>query len=190
MILNLVKKNATEKQIFFNEIYTPIYEKEKKLSKNERSVFQLLDAMRLNYKGLLNSYKTLSKTNATMDKKFHSPLYAEHLHFLLSKCGQRVRNVLAHYTFEQLKFKKDFVIMNHVSHQNATTHVEKDFFKLMSNSNFCFDFRNNANNCFFQTIFDEIEELSDGKNIKMSLIKTLVISSHQRFLRGNSKKNS
>ena len=38
-------KNASEKELFFNEIYTPIFEKKKVLSANERSTFQLLDAM-------------------------------------------------------------------------------------------------------------------------------------------------
>ena len=41
------KKNATEKQLFFNEIYTTIFEKKKILSGNERLVFQLLDAMKV-----------------------------------------------------------------------------------------------------------------------------------------------
>ena len=148
-ILNLIKKNAIEKQIFFNEIYTPIFEKKKVLSANEKSVFQLLDAMRLNDKGLINSYKITAKTHATMDKKFNIPLYVEHLHFLLSKCSWRVRNVLAYYTFEQSKLKNDFVIMNQVSCQNATTDVKRDFFKLMKNSNFGFDCRYNADNFFF-----------------------------------------
>ena len=98
------------------------------MSANERSVFQLLDAMRLNDKGLVNSYKTTAKTHATMDKKFNIPLYADHLHFLLSKCGWRVRNVRAHYTSEQSKFKNYFVIMNQVSRQNATIDVETDLF--------------------------------------------------------------
>ena len=38
-------KNASEKELFFNEIYTPIFEKKNVLSANERSTFQLLDAM-------------------------------------------------------------------------------------------------------------------------------------------------
>ena len=42
------QKNASEKQLFFNEIYSPIFEKKKVLPANERSIFQLLDAMRLN----------------------------------------------------------------------------------------------------------------------------------------------
>ena len=83
--------------------------------------------MRLRDKGLINSYKTTAKNHATMDKKFKIPLYTEHLHFLLSKCCWRVRNVCAHYTFEQSKFKNDFVIMNQVSRQNATI-VENCFF--------------------------------------------------------------
>ena len=74
-----------------------------------------------------------------------------------------MRNVHAHYTFEQSKFKNEFVIMNQVSCQNATTDVKRDFFKLMKNSNFGFDCRNNADNCFFQPIYDEIEELSHAK---------------------------
>ena len=98
-----------------------------------------------------------------MDKKFNIPLYAEYLHFILTKCGWRVRNVCAHCTFEQSKFKKDFAIMNQVSRQNAATDVKRGFFKLMNNSNFGYDFRNSADNCFFQPIYDEIEEFSYTK---------------------------
>ena len=54
-------KNATKKQLFFNEIFTSIFEKKEVLSSNERSVFQLLDAMRLSDKGIINSYKTTEK---------------------------------------------------------------------------------------------------------------------------------
>ena len=39
------------KKLLFNEIYTRIFEKNKVFSSNERSVFQLLDAVRLNNKG-------------------------------------------------------------------------------------------------------------------------------------------
>ena len=75
--------------------------------------------MRLNDKGAINSYKTTAKAHATMDKKITIPLYAEHLHLLTTRCGWRVWNVQAHYTFEQNKFKKDFIIMNQVSRQQA-----------------------------------------------------------------------
>ena len=61
--------------------------KKKVLSANKRSTFQILDAMRLNDKGIINSYKTIARTHATMDKKVNIPLYAEHIHFLILKCG-------------------------------------------------------------------------------------------------------
>ena len=61
----------------------------------------------------------------------------------------RVRKIRSHYTFEQRKFNKEFVTTNQVSRQNAQTDVEKDFYKLMNNSNFGCDCRNNADTCFF-----------------------------------------
>ena len=82
----MIKKNATKKQLFFNEIYMPILAKKIVLSANKRSVFQLLDAMRLNDKGTINFYKTTAKTYATKDAKIAIPLYAEYLHLLISKC--------------------------------------------------------------------------------------------------------
>ena len=53
--------------------------------------------------------------------------------------------------------------MNQISRQNAQTNVKKDFCKLMNNSNFGYDCRNNVDNCFFQPIYKEIEELSYAK---------------------------
>ena len=53
--------------------------------------------------------------------------------------------------------------MNQISRQNAQTNVKKDFYKLMNNSNFGYDCRNNVDNCFFQPIYKEIEELSYPK---------------------------
>ena len=99
------KKNASEKQLFFNEIYSPIFEKEKVLLANERSVFQLLHAMRLNDRETINSFKTTARTHVTTDEKIVIPLYAEHLHFLLLKCGWRVTKIRGHYKFEQKRFK-------------------------------------------------------------------------------------
>ena len=152
--------------MFFNEIYTPIFEEKKILSANERFAFQLLDAMRLNDKRIKNSCKTTAKTHATMDKKINIPFYAAHIDLLITKCGWRLTRVRSDYTFEQSKFKKEFVIMNQVSRQNAQTDVEKEFYKLVNNSNFGYDCRNNADNCFFQPIYDEIEELSYAKRFR------------------------
>ena len=65
----------------------------------------------------------------------------------------------SHYTFEQSKFKKYFVIMNQESRQKSKTNVEKEFNKPLSNANSGYDCRNNVENCFCATIFDEIEEI-------------------------------
>ena len=51
-------------------------------------------------------------------------------------------------------------MMNQYSRQNATNDIEKNFYKLMNNSNFGFDCRNNANNLKFEPLLNEIEELS------------------------------
>ena len=41
--------------------------------------------------------------------------------------------------FEQACFKKEFVTMNHNARQKTKTPVERDFYKLMNNSNFGID---------------------------------------------------
>ena len=69
------------------------------------------------------------------------------MRFLVIRAGWQVTYIYAHYTFEQSKFKKDFVIMNQKSRQTAATKVEKDFYKLLNNSNFGIDCRNNIDNC-------------------------------------------
>ena len=119
--------------------------------------------MRLNDKGAINYFKITAKTHVTMDEKTAIPLYAEHLHSLLTRCAWKVTKVRGYYTFEQIEFNKDFVIMNQVSNQNAKTDVEKDFFKLMNNVSFGYDCRNNADNCYFSQIYDELEELMYAK---------------------------
>ena len=102
----------------------------KNLSANERSVFQLLDPTALNDKGTINSIKTTAKTHTTMGERIAIPLYAKHLHFLLTRCGWKVTKIIGYYTFKQKKFKKDFVIMNQVPRQNSKTDVEKRFFQI------------------------------------------------------------
>ena len=127
--------------------------------------------MRLNDKETINSFKTTAKTHATMDEKIASPLYDQHLHFLLTRCGWKVTRIGGHCTFQQKKLKKDFVIMNPVSRQNVKTNIEKDFFKLMKNANFVYDCCNNADNCYFSPIYDELEELMYAKRYQTFLIK-------------------
>ena len=80
--------------------------------------------------------------------------------FLIKRAGWVVTKLYSHFTFEQDTIKKEFVLMNQRSRQNAKNDIEKNFYKLMNNSNFGFDCRNNANNLKFEPLINEIEELS------------------------------
>ena len=53
--------------------------------------------------------------------------------------------------------------MNQKSRQAAKSKVEKNFYKLLDNSNFGIDCRNN-NHCTLELIYDGIEELVISKN--------------------------
>ena len=88
-------------------------------------------------------------------------LYLEDLSFLIKKCYWRVTKIYTHYTSEQARFKRGFVLMDQKFRQIAKNAIEKDLFKLMNNANFGFDCRNNANNVIFEPIIDEINETSN-----------------------------
>ena len=92
------------------------------------------------------------------DKKYN-PVYAEDLHFLINHAGWLVTHIYEHYTFEQSKFKKDFV-MHQKSRQKATSCVERDFLKLLHNRNFGIDCRNNIDNCILESLDDGFTEIS------------------------------
>ena len=62
-------------------------------------------------------------------KKF-IPLYLEDLRFLIKRAGWVVTKLHSHFTFEEDAFKKDFVLMNQKSRQNAKNGVEKIFINL------------------------------------------------------------
>ena len=53
--------------------------------------------------------------------------------------------------------------MNQNSRQKASTSVERDFFKLLNNSNIRIDCRNNIDNCILEPLYDDINEISDIK---------------------------
>ena len=110
--------------------------------------------------GKPKTYRYTPKSHATMFSKKFIPLYLEDLRFLIKRARWRVTKLYSHFTFEQAAFKKEFVLMNQTSGQNAKNNIEKDFFKLMNNVNFGFDCRNNANNTKFEPIIDEISETS------------------------------
>ena len=64
------------------------------------------------------------------------------------------------FTFEQSIFKKDNILMNQKSRQTVKNPIEKYFYKLLNNTNFRYDCRNNLDNCKFEPIYDEIGEIT------------------------------
>lgn len=50
--------------------------------------------------------------------------------------------------------------MNQKSKQKATSSVERNFFKLLSNSKFGIDCRNNIDNCILDPLYDDLAEIS------------------------------
>ena len=156
--IKLDYENPTEKQIVYNEIYPPIIEKQKTIDPCEKSIYQLLDNYREGERGPL-SYKVTAKAHSTMIPKKYIPLYLEDLAFAIKRYGWVVTKIHAHLTFDQGPFKKKIILMNQKSRQESKTNTEKDFYKLMNNANFGSDCRNNAGNCDFVPIFDEINEI-------------------------------
>ena len=50
--------------------------------------------------------------------------------------------------------------MNQKARQKATSSVERDFYKLLNNSNPGIDCRNNIDNCILEPLYDEIGEIA------------------------------
>ena len=53
--------------------------------------------------------------------------------------------------------------MNQKAAQKTTTSVEQDFYKLLNNSNFGIDCRNDIDNCIPEPLYDELDEISHIK---------------------------
>ena len=87
-------------------------------------------------------------------------MYAQDLYFLTTRAGWKVTKIYEHYTFKQDTFKKDFVVMNQNARKTAKSKVEKGFYKLLNNSNFGNDCRNNIGNCNLELIYNGSEELA------------------------------
>ena len=87
-------------------------------------------------------------------------MYLKDLTFCVKRAGWKVTKIHAHLTFEQFRFKRDFILMNQKLRQLSKNDIEKDFFKLMNNSNFGYDYRNNLDNCKFTPIFNELGEIT------------------------------
>ena len=84
-------------------------------------------------------------------------MYLEDLALFITREGWRVIKFYSHFTFEQEAFKKNCILMNQKSRQNAKHSIEKDLFKLMNKSNIGYDCRDNLDNCQFIQIFDKLK---------------------------------
>ena len=126
-----------------------------------QSTLQLMNiVVRDEEKDKIISFPYTSKTHFTLKEKKIIPLYAEDLHFLITRAGWLVTHIYERYTYEQSKFKKDFIVTNQKAKQKAISSVEKDFYKLLNNSNFGIDCRNNIDNCILEALYDEFTEIS------------------------------
>ena len=152
-------KSATKREFAYNEIYPPIIEKQKTTDPCERSVFQLLEQFVNGDRGP-KSYRATAKANANLFLKKFIPVYHEDLVFCIKRVGWKVTKIYLHLTFEQARFKQNFILMNQKSRQESKISVEKGFYKLMNNSNFGYDCRNSIDNCKFVPIFEEYREVT------------------------------
>ena len=107
----------------------------------------------------INRFAYNSKTHSILEEKNFIPLYDEDLHFLIKRAGWLVTFIYEHFTFEQAKFKRDFVIGNQKARLKTISLVEKDFYKLLNNRNFGIDYCNNINNCILEPLYDDIHEI-------------------------------
>lgn len=118
--------NINQKALLFNEIYPPIFEKNKKIDPYERSSLQKMSiAVKTDTKDEINNLPYNSKMHSALKDKRFVTIYAEDLHFLVSRAGWLVTYIYAHYKFYQSKFKKEFVVMNQKSRQTASSKVGK-----------------------------------------------------------------
>ena len=162
----------------YNEIYPPIIEKERIIDSCERSAFQLIEQFVMGENNVPKAYRSTAKAHANLFKKIFLPMYLEDLVFCIRRAGWKVTKIHVHLTFEQKRFKQKFILMNQKS-QESKNSAEKDFYKLMNNSNFGYDCRNNLDNCKFVPTFDEYREstfISRYYNLFDSKVKQFITS--------------
>ena len=93
-IVDIKIHDKNPKTMLFNEIYAPIFEKNKIIQPYEWSFLLLMSALSRNKdKDIINNFKCNAKTYSTMDEKKFTPLYAEHIHFLVTRAGWLVTNI-------------------------------------------------------------------------------------------------
>ena len=129
----------------YNEVYSCIFQPKSKVSVDRRSVYQLLSTMRMGKKDNILTYVATEKAHATLDPKKHFPMFIDHIHFLTKRAGWTLTKVHHYYTFEQEPFKKDYILGNQKSRQEAVAQGDEaqgNFHKLLNNANFGFECRN------------------------------------------------
>ena len=163
-VVDIKFADINKKTSLFNETYPPIFEKHKKIDPYEGSCTKIMSRATIKHnKKKEDTFYSLpfnSKTHATLKEKIFVLLYAEDLYFLTTRADWKVTRIYEHYTFKQDTFKKDFVVMNQNARKTAKSKVEKDFYKLLSNSNFGNDCRNSIGNCKLELMYDGLEEIS------------------------------
>ena len=157
----------------YNEIFPPSTEKQSRVEANERSVYQLVELYSEDSRGNPKSYKVSAKSHSNLLPKRCIPLYLEEIKFAILRCGWKVTKLYKHYYFDQERFKRDFILMNQKSRQQAANKIESGFFKLLNNANFGYDCRKSLDSCTFEPINDEIgeQEIDERFNNEKQKIK-------------------
>ena len=76
-IVDIKFHDKNEKTVLFNETYTSIFEKNKVIQVDRRSLVQLMTVLnKSEEKDLVNNFKSNAKTHSTRDDKKFIPLYA------------------------------------------------------------------------------------------------------------------
>ena len=153
----------------YNEIMPPFIEKDTKIPAEKKSVYQLLELYSEDKNGNPNKYKISAKAHANLFPKRYIPLYLEEIKFAVLRSGWKVTKLYQHFYFDPERCKKNFILINQKARQKATDQVESDFCKLLNNSNFGYDCRNNLDNLNFEAINDEINELNYIKKYHSNL---------------------
>ena len=96
-IVDIKFHNKNPKALLFNEIYPPVFEKNKRMDPYERSSLQLLSVIKRNEeKDITNSFSYTFKTHSTLEERKFIPFNAEHPCFLIKRAGWLVTKIYEH----------------------------------------------------------------------------------------------
>ena len=70
LVVDVVFEPSDDKTLLFNELYPPIFEKQKTVEAYERSCTQIMSVLQLTDKGKMSTLQHTTKTHATLKKKF------------------------------------------------------------------------------------------------------------------------